>query len=520
MSKDQDPDELMRKYAEKMSKDPHFSEEYRSSLASYILPRFQAGWDKRYIDDVWNHVLSSGKTVDGIIAADWTLTQKDFIDMCTGISPLPPQAETEIQKRKMVAFLDDGKYRLVTLGSLWQHLLAPLHKSIYDRLTQTPNVLRGNPLPSTFENFPSEPGVNCSGDYEASTDNLSSIHAKHILDTLQSRSEFVPPQIWDLARTSLTGTITYQDSNGNLYTSLQKTGQMMGNYLSFPLLCISNCATIICAFGANEGERMLRNGLVVVNGDDIVFRSTVEKIEKWRSKLPLSGFVINNTKTQVHRRFFTLNSKLFACLRKRVKKVWHLIPKGIFKKVNPRKHTDVMAAHMAAVRENLRGIPGKNKEKVCRALTSVKKLAVLSTSAKTKVGQSIHEYRGFCSKWKLAERIKEYDERFLPLKEGYDRKGFNLRDEGFEMKEKNSCSKEQLVESRYISSYIMFSSLNRPIKTRTNDYFITPKMLEEAQFFLYQAFPNYAKKRKEEEVTVFLEQKTSDSNLEFVKYVS
>jgi hypothetical protein len=231
--------------------------------------------------------------------SDWDIGYEVFQEYTTTSAP-PPSAFVEVKSHKLVAVYDSGKYRLVTLGSKWQHLLAPLHHLIYDHLTSRETVIRGNPRPSTFEGFTHSTDLLCSGDYEASTDNLSSLHALHILRDLRSRSTYVPEWIWDLAEASLTGTVEYTTSDKRTKQFDQSTGQLMGNYLSFPLLCISNIATLFLAFGSTEAWRMVHNGLVRVNGDDIVFRAKIGSITRWKESLPDSGFVVNPSKTSVH----------------------------------------------------------------------------------------------------------------------------------------------------------------------------------------------------------------------------
>jgi hypothetical protein len=84
-----------------------------------------------------------------------------------------------------------------------------------------------------------------------------------------------------------------------------RTGQLMGNLLSFPLLCIVN----YLAFRYYTG--LGRDANVKINGDDIVFQSSRQVADRWMEGVVGSGLVLSRGKTMVDRRYFSLNSRLF-----------------------------------------------------------------------------------------------------------------------------------------------------------------------------------------------------------------
>jgi len=95
----------------------------------------------------------------------------------------------------------------------------------------------------------------------------------------------------------------------------QHRGQLMGNLISFPLLCIVN----YLAFRFYSGTAFSRDSIPVrVNGDDIVFRSTPSVSDRWMRGVVGSGLTLSPGKTMVHRTFFSLNSSLFRAGRRRV----------------------------------------------------------------------------------------------------------------------------------------------------------------------------------------------------------
>lgn len=202
--------------------------------------------------------------------------------------------------RARVAAVRDGcKYRLVTVSSVDQVALKPLHDVLYDHLSGQRWLLRGDAVASSFSGFTSRKGeVFVSGDYESATDNISSDVVRAVLVALRGTSG-LPGSVWDLA---LTRSQSFLEGPG--CCGVQSRGQLMGTFLSFPLLCLVNYLTF----------RWLvpRPGVPVrVNGDDIVFRASPSEAERWLGGVGGAGLVLSRGKTLVHESCFTLNSALF-----------------------------------------------------------------------------------------------------------------------------------------------------------------------------------------------------------------
>jgi hypothetical protein len=250
---------------------------------------------------------------------------------------------------------------------------------------------------------------------------------------------------------------------------------------------------------------------VVVNGDDIVFQASLGDVKEWKTQLPNSGFVMNESKTGLHRQLFTLNSKLFRVGRKRVRKVWHLIPKGIFKKVDMTKHVDVMSAHASIVRENTRGAPQRVWARVTRALASVKKKAVWTTSIKRLAGDSMREYEAWPRDWKIAERIKSWDVVFNPLRE---KVSGGVRIRGIR---KETATRAQVENSPFICANARFGRVHREKVVESNDRRITGRDWADAVFFLYQKIPDY-RRVSEELVWIGEFEAVQELELTFVKF--
>jgi hypothetical protein len=193
-----------------------------------------------------------------------------------------------------------GKARGVTIASSDMGLLDPLHRCLYDKLSERPWLLRGEAKPSRFRRFTRKDGeVFVSGDYESASDNLRVEVADVILDVLQSMSKVVPSSVWQAARDYLRCRIQYPDMN----VPVESEGQLMGNLLCFPLLCLQNYLAFRWVFPEEVP--------VKINGDDIVFRAPHADYLRWADFVSSVGLVLSRGKTLVSRDYFSLNSSFF-----------------------------------------------------------------------------------------------------------------------------------------------------------------------------------------------------------------
>jgi hypothetical protein len=196
-----------------------------------------------------------------------------------------------------------GKHRIVSKSDIDMNLLRPLHTAIYNRLSKFSWLLRGDAKASSFRKFKRVDGeVFVSGDYESATDNLNLYVQKVILNRILSGCKQVPESIKDFARASQTPFLL-----GEGVCSTLKRGQLMGNLLSFPLLCIVN----YLGFRYYTGQKDLP---VRINGDDIVFRADRATARRWMEGVSGAGLTLSVGKTMVHSRYFTLNSSLFKAV--------------------------------------------------------------------------------------------------------------------------------------------------------------------------------------------------------------
>jgi hypothetical protein len=202
---------------------------------------------------------------------------------------------------------EGGKDRMVTIASAEQGVLRPLHKALYNRMSKLPWLLRGEAKASKFREFnPVEGEVFVSGDYEAATDFLPVEVAEVALKVALDNSRWIPSSLGAAALRSLRSRIHYDDCEEPFE---QVVGQLMGNLLSFPLLCFQNYAAFRWVFGEHVPVR--------INGDDIVFRATPQEFRVWADFVRSVGLRLSPGKTMVHSRFFSVNSSFFRAHRNR-----------------------------------------------------------------------------------------------------------------------------------------------------------------------------------------------------------
>jgi hypothetical protein len=211
-----------------------------------------------------------------------------------------------------------GKYRVVTMQSAYvKRVLRPIHEHLYNYLSKFGWLVRGDVSSADFLRVLG--GIKegediISGDYESATDNI-------YLPAVQIIVEEVARAGGDLMtseeREVLIGSfrnLKWRSQSGRLYDILR--GSMMGNLVSFPVLCILNkvCYDLTCDIQFGGPERVLREEkkrAARFNGDDCVFTGDDAFFRKWVEVTGWFGLVVNTTKTGTSRRFGELNSTVF-----------------------------------------------------------------------------------------------------------------------------------------------------------------------------------------------------------------
>lgn len=187
-----------------------------------------------------------------------------------------------------------GKTRVIGIPSLNYDLLGPLHRSIFGHLTSRDWLMHGTPTADRIKDV-CRGAIQTSVDLTNATDGLRLDVTEAILGSLLAKTVSVPGSIKELAFNSLYPSTNYPVKGGHRVSH----GQMMGTYLSFPLLCLhSFCAASWAA--RNSGLRGL-----LINGDD-----TIISHDRPLQDYP-EGYEKNESKTITSSTTCELNSTVF-----------------------------------------------------------------------------------------------------------------------------------------------------------------------------------------------------------------
>jgi len=280
---------------------PPLPDGYARHIHRTVDELFPVGWDKGWKRKVYNTTLRTTACLESCRGSGGCrgLIQEEKInrtEFCESLLSKYKRKNLSVSKVRVSNVITAGKVRTVTINSMDMAYLGPLHDLMYDHISQFPWLLRGEATPTSFKDFVrSEGEVFVSGDYESATDNLSPEGAKLILEAILRKCSRVP----HFLREAAVDTLSCQTTDG-----FHVPGQLMGNALCFPLLCLQN----YIAFKWS----VARDVPVRINGDDIVFRATVKEYERWAEGVSASGLVLSRGKTMVDHRFFSLNSAFFT----------------------------------------------------------------------------------------------------------------------------------------------------------------------------------------------------------------
>jgi len=202
-----------------------------------------------------------------------------------------------------------GKLRPLVIFDESVELLGPLHKVIYSHLRSFDWLLCGPPTDKVMSSVCVN-ACQTSVDLVAATDGLSHDVAQVLLDSLFFTSVKIPRSLRALAKASL-APLVEGECGGRRRV---RHGQMMGSYLSFPLLCLQSYCAARWAARFDEKARFL------VNGDDCVISAERGVLSE---EYP-SGFRLNNAKTIRASNVVEVNSTVFLKSGNKWREVRHL----------------------------------------------------------------------------------------------------------------------------------------------------------------------------------------------------
>lgn len=276
------------------SRPPPTSPEYLDFVRRESARLFKGNWDRSYGSFVMSHVPNPSAREPKKSRADvlWQGRREEFITLTTTETDL-----AAVFGARYKEVMSAGKVRPLVIFDELVDLLAPLHKTVFSFLEkETDWLLCG---PPTGERMASV----CVNAYQTSvdlvnaTDGLCHDVAEAILDVMFFPSLNIPRSIRALAKASLKPLIAVETGCRRRV----EHGQMMGSYLSFPLLCLQSY------FAARWAARFDPQARFLVNGDDAVISASREVLVE---DYP-PGFRLNDTKTIRSRVVVEVNSTAF-----------------------------------------------------------------------------------------------------------------------------------------------------------------------------------------------------------------
>jgi len=254
------------------------------------------------------------------------------------------RSRDEVPEIEPVALAEALKIRMITkCPPIMQYCLRPLWKKVHTILKQHKTFhLIGNGqqfwpfiVQNTMGRELADHEEYISGDYKAATDNLQWWVSEAIMDEVCECLD-VPAVYRELSRRALTQHIytlkpeKFKDypeiikdikdrfgemNSGDEVVMFQKTGQLMGSIMSFPILCIANAAMCRWACELGDGRSWaLKDCRLAVNGDDCAMRTSKDTYPFWQKITSFCGLEESVGKTFRSRQFVEINSTLYARL--------------------------------------------------------------------------------------------------------------------------------------------------------------------------------------------------------------
>jgi len=298
-----------------------------------------------------DHVKTRSVLADIAKDFDWCLTaeQRENIQLSS-----QPMLDTAV-----IPLTEPLKIRTITKSTgLFCYASKPLQKAMKSYINRFPSlVLTTRPLqPEDFRKvwdqeidlevsvreycpklgwFKLDFNQHVSGDYKAATDKLNINFTKLLFEEFLTKLE-VSDEDRDIYRQvlyaqrlrypkryakNLRSKFSHLDvtPNDECFSVDQKNGQLMGSILSFPILCLANlvCYKLALEEYINIGNtgRPYKVSVfdlpVLVNGDDIYFRTNDRFYVIWLRVITIAGFQLSVGKNYVHPNTFTINSQCF-----------------------------------------------------------------------------------------------------------------------------------------------------------------------------------------------------------------
>jgi len=243
----------------------------------------------------------------------------------------------DVPAAKVAEVLEPLKVRLITKQSalqqwvsmfyqkaMWRHLASREQFKLISEPLSVEHLLW---LESTAKSFESTHGLTfdrwASGDFKAATDGLSLNATKSCFNASLARAVDWWEDNWTTnqdiiarlelcLRDTIFGQTIHYPERYKIPSVLQTNGQLMGSILSFPILCAVNFCTYWYSMMEYTGNFVDPWTLpVLVNGDDILFRTNQDHYQLWIKALGKVDFALSQGKNYVHNTVLMINSELY-----------------------------------------------------------------------------------------------------------------------------------------------------------------------------------------------------------------
>lgn len=234
------------------------------------------------------------------------------------------------------AVLEPLKVRMITKGNAVPYYFSKgLQKSLHSIMRRIPAFrLIGRPAcPTDLIDLvvkKKEDSYWISGDYKASTDNVSGVmglmYMAYLVEDLDDDDIATYLSVFGyhwitypadkrMFRRYKAGKMSYDEFEEYMQSLnvLQTNGQLMGSILSFPILCLLNLSLYLRVRAEHSGrfDFELEMSRVLINGDDILFVGTSDEYKTFVRLGDELGLSTSVGKTYVHPRYANVNSTCF-----------------------------------------------------------------------------------------------------------------------------------------------------------------------------------------------------------------
>jgi len=223
---------------------------------------------------------------------------------------------------KVVPVLEALKVRVITCGEARPYYLGKYLQSFLWKHLKDHPVFALTGRPQTIEDIDglvrSTPDGWwwLSGDYEAATDLLCGWASEATWDAICDTCE-IDGILRAIGKKLLTehildyGKTDSYDPDHMLVT--QRTGQLMGSVISFPILCLINACVCRRSIEVASGTRQpLRKLKMFINGDDCLFALPKEGLKTWEDLTKSVGLIKSVGKNYFSEDVLVINSRMYA----------------------------------------------------------------------------------------------------------------------------------------------------------------------------------------------------------------